>query len=136
MISHMWTIPCSLIITDRETNLVSYIGTVESAQAPQFPIQFPPLSIGTLWRKDRAEPEILAIRLILERPSKQKDELITVGPITMERSLHRVNMVCSFEAKEPGIHTLIVQLRKGEKRWTAASRIPLEIVQLTVATPQ
>jgi hypothetical protein len=134
MISHMWTIPCGLIITDQQTNVVSYIAAIEEATATTFPAQFPLINIGTLWRKSSAEPEILVVRALLERPSKQKEIMITVAPITMKGKLHRVVLRCGFEAQEPGVHYLMIQFRKDNKRWVTASRLPLEIHQATTET--
>ena len=55
MATLVWAVTAQRIITDRDTNSVSYIDLVENFAVPVFPSQLPPFSIGTLWQRESGE---------------------------------------------------------------------------------
>lgn len=132
MVHHVWTVICTTIITDRETNATSYINTIEAAGVSTFPALLPPLSIGTNWRKDSDNLVSLKIRVKFESPDGSISNVMQVDDVEINRRRHRLNIVCGeIEVRKPGVHSFIVQMKQRD-RWETACRIPLDVIQAEV----
>ena len=132
MVRHVWTVICTTIITDRETNATSYINTIEAAGVSAFPTLLPPLSIGTNWRKDSDDLALLKIRVKFESPDGSISTVMQVDDVEINRRRHRLNIVCGdIEVREPGVHFFIVQMKQRD-RWETACRIPLDVIQAEI----
>jgi hypothetical protein len=132
MVRHVWTVICTTIITDRETNATSYINTIEAAGVPSFPALLPPLSIGTNWRKDSDELVSLRIRVKFALPDGSVRNVVQVPDTDVTRRRHRLNIVCGeIEVREPGVHFFVVQIKQKD-RWETVCRIPLDVMHVEV----
>ncbi len=63
-----WALTCQRVITDSETNSVSYIDALEAFAVSRFPIPFPPVCVSTLWRREGARDR-LHVRLRIQDPA-------------------------------------------------------------------
>lgn len=122
----VWAILCQRVITDRETNTVSYIDATEEFHLPDFPGETGPFMVGTLWEREEPEEE-LDIRFRFLAPGKRKGGEFVPPATTLNRPRHRINvMVAGLRAKEPGRYTVLVEQKAGS-RWKKAAMIPLLI---------
>jgi hypothetical protein len=122
-----WALICQRVLTDRDSNSVSYIEAVEQLVTPQFPFPFPPVYISTLWRRQE-EGEPIDFRLLFMGPSNQELTRFSPGP-TQETQFrrHRINVLFGgFTVQEPGQHVLVVeQLVDGS--WRSEARLIVDV---------
>jgi hypothetical protein len=125
-----WALTCNRVITDGETNSVSYIDALEAFAVSSFPIPFPPICVATLWRR-KSSRDILHPRLRIENPSGktiQTFEPSTPTPLSKQR--HRLNVILGGAPIEsPGEYHIVIEQRVG-KSWRVAQTLPIDISQL------
>lgn len=127
MIFNMWSIPCMTLITDGETNLVSYVNALEAIKVPQLPVILPLFTIGTMWWRDSDKEEILNIRLRFERPDNSIDTILLVDKFKMVRRRHRSHLrIGNLQINHGGFHFFLVEQLQGET-WKTVSRLPFEV---------
>ena len=126
MIFPIWSVICSIILTDRFTNSVSYIQCLEQISTKDLPQELPYLVIGSLWERDSEAKEHFKFRIVLEKPSGSKKTVFD-DKTTMEKKRHRLNVNLSgLEIEEPGRHIFHIDYNQG-KRWKNAFKLPLQI---------
>jgi len=125
-----WALTCNRVITDRETNSVSYIDALEAFAVSSFPVPFPPVCVSTLWRRESSR-DILHPRLRIENPSRktiQTFEPSTPTPLSKQR--HRLNVILGGAPIEsPGEYHIVIEQRVGES-WRVAQTLPIDVSQL------
>ncbi|WP_428560953.1 MAG: DUF6941 family protein [Solidesulfovibrio sp. DCME] len=136
MIKHCWSILCQNIITDAETNVVSYIITIDNIMAPEFPAKIPFLAIGTSWEKDTGYDvvENFAIRIIAINPRGKAKTLVETGDLAVQSHRHRMNFVLNgFAFDEPGISRFTIEA-KINGLWLAAASLPVLVAASQIQT--
>ncbi len=130
MIRNVWSVLCKDILTDQETNAVTYIQSIEEGAAEALPIVISQVSIGTLWEKDSEQEEIFRARVVHAFPSGVKKELLQTREVIFNRQHQRLHFkVKRLSITEYGRHEMRVEfLRNGQ--WQTVSRLPFEIKKL------
>ncbi len=131
----IWAVLCQRILVDRETNSVSYIETIEGLDATQLPLSAPPMTLGTLWKR-QSEDDVLRMRVRIEAPGDKKalSHELPEYPFGPNPRI-RVNVYLGgVLIREPGEHHIIVEQRVGQE-WREEVRIPLDVALVQQETP-
>lgn len=127
MIRNVWTVLCRDIITDQESNSVTYLRCIEEGAAARLPIQIGPVFLGTLWEKTGSDAESVSFRMALVSPTRKSRAVLQTRPITLDRARHRLHFrLNALHLDEYGNHTLVLEYRQKDK-WETAARLPLLI---------
>lgn len=134
MVKLLWAVLCKTIITDQETQSVSYIQTVEAGNAVELPVDMPSLSLGTVWECQGTANEEFSFRINFRSPSGDDETLLTADNISFEHSNGndrlRINAVFEkIHIKQAGRHEFHVQLKEGEE-WVTVSVLPLKVTKI------
>ena len=126
MPSYRWGVVCQQAITDKETNLVSYVNVVEQLTPPNYPAETPRFTVATLWdRDDEGEIFTVKVRAVDEHGStlqEEKGEEIEFGDF--ER--FRINRVMGgFEVVEPGRVRFQIDLLQEGETWETVGSLPV-----------
>lgn len=137
MIRLVWSILCREILTDRETNSVSYIHGIEEGAAAVLPTRIAPVSLGTLWEMDGAEPEPFAARVALGTPSGREISLLQTGALSFTNPRHRLHFrLQGLHLTEFGRHEIRLDYAQGS-HWLRAATMPFVLRRLAAPrTPQ
>lgn len=87
----IWGVLCLRLITDQETNNISYIDAVEAIHAPQFPFRLPVMTLGLLWRREEPNEE-LRIRFQSIPPGGVASEVLELPSYIIDKDNLRVNI--------------------------------------------
>lgn len=129
MIRNVWSVLCRDIITDQESNSVSYIRCIEEGTASRLPVHIGPVFLGTLWEKTGEETETVAFRVVLVSPGQQGRAILQSRPVVFERPRHRLQFrFNALKLTEYGLHRLLVEFQQNEK-WHAAAALPFLVRQ-------
>lgn len=124
MIRHIWTILARTIITDKETNLISYVNCIEEITTKNLPATLPTIGIGTLWEKDSNQAELLKLRISLIYPSGKSKEILKTEDISMVKIRHRLNILAgNLIVEEEGKHNIQVEILYNNN-WDVVSKVP------------
>lgn len=132
MIEHIWSILCTGVVIDGETNTVSIHNVVEQLTILAEPIPNGVLPIAveliTLWgRQKNNKPDDGIQRVIFETPSGKlivyPDMKIDLSAVSRHRQ--RVKFP-SLQIDESGWYYFKVELKNGDK-WKQVAAIPLEV---------
>ncbi len=127
MISNVWSVLCRDIITDQETNSVSYLRCIEEGSAENLPVRIGPLFLGTLWEKTGQEKESIMFRITLKAPDKKNQALMQTKSVYLDRPRHRLNFrISSLNIEVFGTYHVVVEYSQGQE-WVQASRLPILI---------
>jgi hypothetical protein len=141
MIQHIWTIPCRMSLTDRETNSVTLIGVIEEVGLPELPLELHDqrklvpafLEVVTLWSReirDQAEVGYGRSRLI----SPENIELFSFDyqvDLTATPRSRTIGRVFGFRPMPQGQCTLRTDRRATPNdEWETVSLIPIEITHV------
>ena len=130
MIRNVWSVLCKTILTDQETNSVSYIQSIEEGAAADLPIMISPVYIGTLWEKDTEQEEHILARIVFALPSGAEQQLLQTKELIFNRPRQRVHFKLEgLPITEFGRHEVRVEVR-GQKGWLIVSRLPFMIRKL------
>jgi len=109
----LWGILCSRIITDSQTNTVSYIDCIEEIKTPKLPVKLLSCSIGSLWEKTTEGADFLKARITTESPSGQIDRIGETENLEIAKDRHRLNFLLDgFPIKEVGNYSFKVEVLK------------------------
>jgi len=125
-----WALICNRVITDKETNSVSYIDALEAFAVSSFPIPFPPVCVSTLWRRE-SEEDTLRVRIRIQDPAGQTIQSFEPDqPTPLPKKRHRLNVILGgAEIREPGEFVIIIEQHTG-KRWRMEHSLPIDVSQL------
>ena len=127
MIRNIWSVLCRDIITDQESNTVSYIRCIEEGATAKLPARIGPVFLGTLWEKTGTGPETVAFRVLLASPTQKKQAVLQSRPVVIDRPRQRLQFrINALQLTEFGIYTLLVEFNQEEK-WETAARLPVLI---------
>lgn len=128
-----WALLCQQAITDQTTNAVSYLNSVEELTVDSFPVQLPPITVATIWRREDwaedGEEEDIVMRIRITGPV---DEEITseTSEEFGEHDRYRINRgIGGIPITEPGILNFHIEHRDGDE-WNERFRIPVRINSL------
>lgn len=134
MIRNVWSILCKDILTDQESNSVTYIQCIEEGAVATLPTQIFPVSIGTLWEKDSKEQESFTARVVFAPPSGAEQILLQTKELVFSRPRQRLHFkMGGLPVSEFGRHEVKVEI-KQDGHWQTASRLPFMVRKLTPPT--
>ena len=126
------SILCKRVITDRDTNDVSYIDCVEQLAPKKLPAPLPRLFLATLWKPDDTG-EAPRLRVVVKGPDGKDVADTEFPPVSIhpEHSSHRINInLQGAPVRRYGEHVVRVEVRgEDAKRWRKLAEIPLHIVE-------
>lgn len=124
----MWALVAQRILTDRQSNTVSYIEAVESLTTSRLPSALPPAVVGTTWLRD-SEDDAPKIRFWVGAPSGE--EVVTFVSATLDFRTHtrqRVDLdLRGMPINEAGRYVIRIDQSDGDQ-WRPEGEIPLEIL--------
>lgn len=127
MIRNVWSVLCRDIITDQESNTVSYIRCIEEGAAASLPVHIGPVFLGTLWEKTGDENETVAFRVVLVSPGRQRQAVLQSRPVVLEQPRHRLQFrLNALKLTEFGLHRILVEFKQNEK-WQTAAALPFMV---------
>lgn len=124
-----WALICQRVITDRDSNSVSYIEAVEELTLPALPFPFPPVYVCTLWRRT-APAEPIRFRILVVAPSGAELTQFSSDVQEERQALrHRVNVLFGgFTVADVGPHTISVEeYRDGDWRLAAQFFVDVQL---------
>lgn len=131
----VWAITCKTVLTDRETNNVSYIDTIHGLAARRLPAKLPKVMLGTVWRASKPKGDTL--RMLIRVESSDGQEVITweAPKVTFEHPYHRLNIdLEGMDVPAAGDYTILVE-RFSRNRWVAHAHLPFA-VRMTQQEPR
>ena len=136
MPKHLWSIPCQQVLTDRETNAVSYINCIEGFAVTELPAPFPPIFIGTLWSKT-AQKDAVEMRIRVSAPSGKIIHSHSHEPKVFGLySRYRINLhISGFDIAEEGVYTFIIE-HKEEDDWIEDCLLPIPITKINITASE
>lgn len=130
MIRNVWAVLCRDIITDQETNSVTYVRCIEEGAASSLPVRIGPVYLGTLWEKAGQEPEKVQFRVSLVTPKNSKQTLVQTKTVVMDRPRHRLHFrLTALNIEAFGPHLVLLEGLQDQK-WIQAARLPVLIRQV------
>lgn len=130
MIRNVWSVLCKDILTDQETNSVTFIQCIEEGAVATLPTQTFPICIGTLWENDTEEKVPFAARVVFVRPSGTVLPLLQTKEVVFSRPRQRlVFKLAGLPVTEFGRHEVRVEIKQDDE-WQTASRLPFMVRKL------
>lgn len=136
MIDHIWTVVCSRVVVDRESNNVSIQNVLEqlNIMGEPKPDGMLPINVEivSLWvRSDLDVPGRGRSRLTFLFPSGKRIEVS--GELNVNLSESRrgrtIMKLQGFPIRESGQHALCVEFQnEGEAEWHQVAAIPVEVI--------
>lgn len=123
-----WALICRRVITDQDTNSVSYIDLVEGLTAAQLPLPLPPIMLATLWRRE-SHKDVLQMRVRVESPKQKNLGSFDIPAEQFPPHIRRQRVNISLEGlpiEEAGDYWIIIDHKTGDD-WGEVYRIPLEV---------
>jgi hypothetical protein len=125
----MWALACARVLTDRESNTVTYIEAIEgiSVPAPGFPC--PLFFVGTDWKRtaDTVAPVRVRVRILSPGGSEILGAQIPDFYFAEGARHHRINLqVGGFPLTESGEYYITGELFSGDT-WVPAFHLPIDI---------
>ena len=132
MINNVWTVLCRDIITDQESNSVTYVRCIEEGTASALPVKIGPVFLGTLWHKEGHEVETAQFRVIKQQPGGKKEPLLQTKHLTFDKPRHRLHFrINTLELVSYGTYYILLEFNCNQSQdWTQAARIPVLISQV------
>lgn len=122
----MWALLCERIITDAETNKVSYIDATEELVATELPMPLPDLFVGTVWSRTKLDEKV-RMRVRLVSPTQEELVNFEIPALEMRHERHRINLnLRGVPMAAVGTYEVIVE-QLARTKWHVASNIPLQI---------
>jgi len=129
----LWAVTCQRVLTDSDTNSVSYIEAVEQLSIPTLPFQFPPFTLGTLWKRDRVG-EPLTMRVEIVNPEGRVIAGLEPPTGAAEGAVRqRVNLVLSGVPIDAYGEYVIRVLQKEGGAWRTEAELVLDVGRLVRA---
>lgn len=123
----VWALTCKSVITDVDTNSVSYLESLHGLAARRLPAKLPKVMLATIWRSSKGAGDVLRMRLRVEKPGG-KDVASTELPVVhFDRPFQRLNInLAGADIPEAGEYSIVVE-SFSRKRWKVAARLPFTI---------
>lgn len=127
MANLIWAVPCSRILLDTPSNLVSYIDVLDGVALPTYPSLAPLTFIGMVWQRENESKLEVRVRvlgpdgteLMISEPSQ-----VVFGPNHRRGRIHIG--VAGFMIPAPGRYHFAIELKLRNK-WTETSRLPFDL---------
>lgn len=122
----VWTLTCRTILTDAESNSVSYIEAIHGLAARKLPSRLPKVMLGTVW-KSSTDDDALRMRLRVEAPDGSELVAMELPEVKFDHQYQRLNVnMAGMEVPEAGEYSIVVE-RFTRRRWREEARVPFNI---------
>jgi hypothetical protein len=136
-----WAVICQRVLTDQQTNAVSYIDLIEDVHVPQLPYALPVIAVGTVWEREGGES--IAVRVRAMDPNDALLATIEGVLESAEARFHRANFRIGLVAENVGRYQIVVE-QEVDRRWREEARISFLVERMlleeelpaSVATPR
>ena len=127
----MWAITCGRVLTDKESNSVSYIGSIEALAAVKLPLPCPLFFIGTLWLREQSNEPLHSRFSMMDPDGKTIMEFKPDPKKLSEGSLRqRLNIqVGGMQLEKPGPYLIKIEQKLGNG-WKTEQTIQIDITIL------
>jgi hypothetical protein len=131
MARHLWSLPCSLMLTDQLSNSVSYIQAIESLSTTQLPAIAPAFTIGSLWLRENAE-SVAHTRLRVLAPDGSVAHELPLEPMHFRDFLRmrQQSVLGGFLITQAGAYEILVEQQRGAD-WVVECRLPIDFLVTT-----
>lgn len=131
MIKNLSTIICQQAIIDKNTNLVSYINCIESAQITGKKLVYPEMVLASLWEnEDEDELEIDYLIEIFDSHGNRVKEHSKNG-IKIKSRFHRIHTnIKPFEIDNAGVFKIQTKVKKDDE-WEFGSLVSFIVIDKT-----
>jgi hypothetical protein len=133
MIKHIWSVFCSNVITDKDSNNISLINVIEQLKIFSAPAEsgILPIHLELISYWVRGIPEVAEVgnsRVSFLSPSDKLliSQEIPIGLNDRDRIRNRL-VYNGLPLEEPGIHTFRIELQ-SDGEWVEVSSLPLFVV--------
>jgi len=127
----LWAITCQKVLTDSETNSVSYIEAVEQLAVPKLPFQFPAFTVGTLWKRTK-QGEPIHIRVEIVNPEGRTVAEVEPPPGASDGAVrHRINLVLAGVPIDAFGEYRIKVLQKSDGAWRQEAELVLDVGRIS-----
>ena len=143
-ISHIWSIICTSSITDKDSNNISLMNTVEkyTVNVPKKEVEkikdktkliipFNQEIVSRFLREDKKENIIFDIRVDIIAPSKKVIEAKETKTINFDKKFNNIriiNKIANIPAEGSGLYYFSVKIKEvGETEFIEAGTVPVEI---------
>jgi len=124
----IWALTCRTILTDAESNSVSYVEAIHGLAARKLPSRLPRVMLGTVWRASRSD-DSLRMRLRVESPSGEDVVAEELPEVKFDRMYQRLNVdIAGIQVPEAGDYAIIVE-RYTRRKWSEVKRVPFNIAE-------
>lgn len=126
MVKHIWSVLCERLSVDQNTNLVSYLTSIEAITVQGLPFSIQLLAIGSLWYTSE-KTDTIQFRLRLVSPDKTDKVLIEPPKVEFSTPRYRSNIILNgLKFEQLGTHTFQLELNNAEI-WETVCEIPFDI---------
>jgi hypothetical protein len=127
MVKHISSVLCERISIDQNTNLVSYLTSIEEITVQGLPFIIPLLAFGSLWHTNEKK-DTIQLRLRLVSPDKTDKVLIEPPKVDFSTARYRSNIILNgLKFEQSGTYTFQLELLPDTDKWETVSEIPLDI---------
>jgi len=128
VIKHVWSVLCERVITDENTNTISYFTCIERLNVLKLPATVPLITLGVLWEKSGKLDEELSFRLTFVRPDDVKEKLFNELHV-VKAIRHRTSLVLNgMLINKYGTYALVLEMKKSNK-WVVVSETSFVVVE-------
>lgn len=131
----VWALTCRTILTDAESNSVSYIEAIHGLAARKLPSRLPPVMLGTVWRSSK-DGDRLRMRMRVEAPDGSELVAMEFPEVKFDHPYQRLNVnMAGVEVSMVGDYSIVVE-RFTRRRWREEGRVPFNIAVASARTAQ
>lgn len=128
----VWALTCRSVITDVDTNSVSYLEALHGLTARKLPAKLPKVMLATLWRSSKGSNDVLKMRLRVQDPEGEEAASEELPDVPFDRPFQRLNVnLAGMDVTVAGEYSILIE-RLSRKRWKESARLPFMI---TVIAP-
>ncbi len=122
----IWAVPCRTVITDSDTNSVSYIEATHALAAKKLPSALPKFVLATAWKASKPG-DSLRMRVRLEGPDGSELAASEFLELKFTEEFQRLNInLAGTEVRVAGDHAIILE-RYSRGGWRPVTRVPVRI---------
>lgn len=131
----VWAVTCKTILTDTESNSVSYVEAIHGLTARKLPSRLPKVMLGTVWKSSK-DNDLLRMRLRVDAPDGSELVAMELPEHKFVHPYQRLNVnLASLEVPEAGEYSIVVE-RFTRRRWSEEARVPFSIKMADVQAEQ
>lgn len=126
----IWAIPCSRILLDQPSNLVSYIDVLDGVALPSYPALAPLTFIGMVWQREDESKLDVRVRVLSPDGSHVMDSESAQVIFQPHHKRGRIHIgLGGFPIAGPGRFHFAIDT-KVRNKWVEQARVPFDLETL------